>query len=87
VYAYQMAFESCGFLVCGNGMLEPGFEKVALYAIDSEPQHATRQLPCGLWTSKLGELEDIQHETLEALEGVEYGRVILIMRRPVRDVN
>jgi hypothetical protein len=87
VDAYQKALETCGFLVCSDALLEPGFEKVALYAIGSEPQHAARQLPNGLWTSKLGDLEDIKHETLEALEGAEYGRVVLITRRQLSDVS
>lgn len=54
-----------------------------------EPTHAARQLPSGAWTSKLGEWEDIEHDTLEALEGSEgrgeaYGRVALILKRERR---
>ena len=87
IYAYQRAFESCGFSVCSNSGLELGFEKLALYALSGEPQHAARQLPTGMWTSKLGTLEDISHETLEALEGEEYGTVVLIMRRAIGGVS
>lgn len=32
------------------------------------------------WTSKLGELEDIEHD-LTDLEGAAYGKVVLLMKR------
>lgn len=61
--------------------MEPGFEKVAVFAISEDiPAHVARQLPNGRWTSKLGQLEDIEHE-LHALEGAEYGRVVQVLRR------
>jgi hypothetical protein len=87
IEAYQKAFESEGFAVCGNAALESGLEKVALYAIGTEPAHAARQLPTGSWTSKIGTVDDIEHETLEALEGEDYGRVVLIMERRSRGVS
>ncbi len=81
--AFQEAFLSLGYLVCADEALEAGFEKVALFAdADGFPTHATRQLTTGRWTSKLGELEDIEH-ALHDLEGVEYGSVVLVMRRQV----
>jgi hypothetical protein len=82
VEACRQAFVICGFEVCDSAGMELGFEKVAIYAQGSELTHAARQLPNGCWTSKIGELEDIEHETLEALESTEYGQVVLIMRRP-----
>jgi len=42
--------------------------------------HAARQLPEGRWTSKLGELEDIEH-ALHDLTGTVYGSVVLVMKR------
>jgi hypothetical protein len=36
------------------------------------------------WTSKIGELEDIGHDGLSALEGEAYGNVAQIMKRPSR---
>ena len=50
------------------------------------PLHAARQLPNGRWTSKLGELEDIEH-VLHDLEGAAYGSVVLVMKRPVPTVD
>jgi hypothetical protein len=82
--AFQQAFESLGYAVCAGEALEAGFEKVALYAqADGFPMHAARQLSSGRWTSKLGELEDIEHG-LRDLEGAEYGTVVLLMKRPLR---
>src|SRR5262245_4674501 len=60
--AFQEAFATLGYVPCADEGLEAGFEKVALFA-DAKgiPLHAARQRPGGLWTSKLGEREDIEH--------------------------
>ncbi|MEW6252254.1 MAG: hypothetical protein AB1716_16570 [Planctomycetota bacterium] len=79
--ALVSVFESLGYSRCGSGALEPGVEKVALYAISRTWSHAARQLANGEWTSKLGEDEDIQHETAECLEGPAYGTVYCFMKR------
>jgi hypothetical protein len=58
-------------------------DKVALYMTsDGEISHAARQLPSGRWTSKLGAYEDIEHNTLAAIEGDAYGMVAQILKRP-----
>jgi len=77
---FQEAFGTLGYTLCQDENLEPGFEKIAMFADDQAPQHAARQLPNGRWTSKLGELEDIEHG-LRDLEGVEYGKVVVLMKR------
>jgi hypothetical protein len=65
-----------------NWDLEPGFEKVCIYVNDSgSPEHVARQLESGKWTSKIGKLEDIQHDTLGGLEGTEYGTPKVILKR------
>ena len=72
--------------MCEDGNLEPGYEKVAIYAMDGEPTHAARQLQNGWWTSKLGKYEDIDHDSLEELQGYgfgDYGRVAVFMARPL----
>lgn len=80
--AFQDAFASLGYVVCDDEDLETGFEKIALFANqEGVPQHAARQLLTGRWTSKLGELEDIEH-ALRDLEGTAYGLVVLVMKRP-----
>jgi hypothetical protein len=81
VGAFVKAYETLGFEVCENGELEAGIEKLAIYATpDGRPQHVARQLPDGVWTSKLGRLEDIEHE-LDGLCGELYGTVQRFMKR------
>lgn len=83
--SYIQAFNSIGYAECDTADLVPGFEKVALYADETgEPQHAARQIESGVWTSKLGELEDIDHNTLRGVEGRQYGTVVRILKRPRR---
>jgi len=80
--AFRDALARLGYLECDGDELEAGFEKIALFANDQGiPLHAARQLPNGQWTSKLGELEDIEH-ALRDLEGAEYGSVALVLKRP-----
>jgi hypothetical protein len=68
-----------------NYSLQNGFEKVAIYAKGRQnPTHAARQLPSGVWTSKIGDEEDIEHVSPTVLEGREYGMVAVVMKRPVK---
>lgn len=72
--AFVQAFATVGYVLCDDGELEPNTEKVVIYAdADGLPTHAARQLPFGLWTSKLGQLEDISHHTLDSISGTLYG--------------
>ena len=75
------AFRVLNYKDCEDDSHEPGFEKIAIYAKDGDPQHVARQLESGVWTSKLGDDEDISHNTLEALEGEFYGNVVALMKR------
>lgn len=62
--------------------LERGIEKVAIYVKSQQnPTHAARQLPSGIWTSKIGEEEDIEHISPAVLEGAFYGTVAVVMFR------
>jgi hypothetical protein len=77
------ALASLGYSQCETETLEAGSEKVALFADSSNtPKHAARQLPNGRWTSKLGLLEDIEHD-LADLQGEAYGTVVVIMKRQI----
>ena len=78
--AFRDAFASLGYTVCDSEELETGHEKIALLALAGVPKHAARRLSSGRWTSKLGFLEDIEHD-LHDLEGTQYGSVIIIMKR------
>lgn len=82
IHSFILAFKTLGYEPCENAELESNYEKVALYAAaDQTPTHAARQLPNGDWTSKLGQLEDIRHGTLEEIAGTAYGEVVQILRR------
>jgi len=81
--AFHDAFATLGYQTYASEEPELGFEKIALFANDKgEPKHAARQLPNGRWTSKLGKMEDIEHD-LHDLTGTVYGSVVLVMKRPV----
>lgn len=75
------AFKSLGYEECDHGELETGVEKLALYGSGLMYTHAARQLPDGRWSSKLGQLEDIVHTTVEAIAGNDYGEVVQFMKR------
>lgn len=87
---FKAVFEGRGYFECESDALEAGFEKIAIFADYAEtPTHAARQLQGGKWTSKLGDWEDIEHDSLSDLESAPlmdslYGTVSLIMRRPIR---
>ena len=81
--ALEQVFETMGYAVCDSGEIEPGYEKIAIYAQNGEWTHAARQLTDGGWSSKLGPFEDITHPSPESLTGGIYGNVHCIMRRPI----
>lgn len=89
IESFILAYKEVGYAKCPTQSrdLEEGIEKVAIYVdVEGVPTHAARQLATGTWTSKLGEWEDIQHDTLEAMEdsdgqGLGYGKVALMLRR------
>jgi hypothetical protein len=78
--SFVEAFATLGYERCSDDKPEVGYEKVAVYAIGKNVKHMARQLPNGLWSSKLGHWVDIEH-TLRGLEGQNYGYVIAILRR------
>jgi hypothetical protein len=79
---FVRAFEWGGYVKCNDGNPVTGIEKVVIFLKDSLPTHAARQLESGVWTSKCGHLEDIQHESLTNLEGSTYGKAVQFMQRP-----
>jgi hypothetical protein len=82
VRSFILAFKLQGYRRCRSGNYETGFEKVAIYAtLFGEPKHAARQLGSGVWTSKLGDYQDITHTTCFLLEGDGYGRVVAFLKR------
>src|SRR5438477_4656346 len=49
-------FRRAGYEVCASPAFEEGYEKVAIYVErrDGSPVHVAKQLPSGVWTSKMG---------------------------------
>jgi hypothetical protein len=81
---FVSAFESLGYQVCETADYEAGFEKVALFVNPQNiPKHAARSLANGAWTSKLGDMEDIEHPTLTSIEGLAYGKAVAFLRREI----
>jgi hypothetical protein len=79
---YLSAFQGEGYEQVGSAEFEIAYEKVAFFVnAAGQPTHAARQLENGHWVSKLGELVDIEHAQLAALEGESYGTVAVVMRR------
>ena len=69
-----------GYQKCDNSELEEGYAKVAVYVNQQGPQHTAIQLESGLWSSKLGNRQDIEH-SLDALEGEFYGKPIVFLKK------
>ena len=81
IEAYKKLFESLGYKECSSYEYEDLFEKVVIFSDrDGIPTHAARQLNDNIWTSKLGQLEDIEH-TLHGLDNSDYGSIAVIMKR------
>ncbi|MCK9581516.1 MAG: hypothetical protein M0Q92_13860 [Methanoregula sp.] len=83
VDAFIKMFGKFGYSPCENRELEDGYEKIAIYANDTAVTHASRQLPTGKWTSKLGQSHDIEH-TLIGLNSKKYGMVQQILKRKIK---
>ena len=81
VPTFEDAFRTLGYEPCTEGDWEQDVEKVAIYVKDNKVTHMARQVANGLWTSKLGRAEDIEHENTIELEGKQYGNVICYMSR------
>lgn len=76
------AFEHEGYELCDDDGFDNEWLKVALYykPETNEWTHAARQLRNGVWASKLGQSNDIEHGTPYTLEGDVYGKVYCIMK-------
>lgn len=82
VDAFIRAYGTEGYAVCADGALDPGHEKIAIYVDASgTPTHSALQLASGKWTSKMGDFEDIEHETVNDVGGPTYGTVAAYLSR------
>lgn len=74
-------FEKHEYVVCDTHELENDFQKIALYELKGECKHAALQIFNGLWKSKMGMLEDIEHSDPFSIEGPSYGIAKVFMKR------
>jgi len=91
VPAFLKMFGLFGYGECDDPNLAPKSEKIAIYydpiGTSNTPAemttHAARQLVSGHWKSKLGPFHQIEHYTLECLNGIDpaYGEPIKFMDR------
>lgn len=83
-------FENYGYVCCENSDLETGVEKAVIYGRGDLPLHAARQMDNGLWTSKIGSLELIEHHLdafdIATQEFANYGSVLQFLSRQKRQV-
>jgi hypothetical protein len=78
------ALLAVGFVACSDGEVETGFGKVAVFALSPmEYTHVARQMPSGIWTSKLGVDVLIEHDAPGVVAGGAYGTLIQFMKRPL----
>ncbi len=91
--SFIMLFENLGYHRCS--LTDTGFElfykKVVIYAQFGiygdqrwEFTHVADEIHAGVWTSKLGPDEDIQHNTPQSLEGNcgdEYGKIYQVLKK------
>jgi hypothetical protein len=83
--ALVAAYRTVGFVECDDGEPAAGFEKIAIYGSDDGTySHAAVLRENGMWASKLGELEDIEHGSLDAILCEAYGTVRKFMARRSR---
>ena len=81
VEAFIKAFETIGYKQCLNFHFEDKIQKIAFYVDpNNKVKHAAIQTNTGRWKSKLGDLEDIEHD-LRDVEGKKYGQANVYMSR------
>ena len=89
VEIYAQALETLRFKRCQKPRWEKGVLTIALFTKpNGHFAHAAKLLANGKWSSKLGDWEDITHNTLAALESdgtrEAYGKVAIYLRKRIR---
>ena len=81
--AFEAAYASLGYEPCDSPDFERDCQKIAFYVRDDEVQHVALQPSDrkGIWKSKLGNLEDIEHELEAIAREQSYGFPTHFMRR------
>ena len=66
---------------------ELGCQKMTLYDVQGEFQHASIQMPNGRWRSKMGQGPVIEHRNPESLSDGIYGNPTAYMRRALNTLT
>ena len=78
---FTSLYENLGYTICDSWEFENRFQKIAIYVFQNSCKHAARQNYDGMWTSKLGLLEDICHSDPFSLSNSSYGDPVRFMKR------
>lgn len=86
--AYIESYRQIGYEVCEEELPEKGYLLIAIYVDhDGEPSHAAKYNPeTGLWESKLGVRQDVEHDFADEFilnEGVDYGTLAIFMKKQI----
>jgi hypothetical protein len=79
--AVVAALGTVGYVPCGDGQPEAGYQKAAVYARGDTATHVAVQLD-GRWSSKLGREWTVCHDTPEGVAGAVFGSVVAFVQRP-----
>lgn len=77
-----LMFEGQGYVCCAPEAADAHDDVIVLYASANRLRHVARRTLDGWWASKLGALNDIEHETLDAVASPYCGSPLRWMRRP-----
>ncbi|HEX6095037.1 MAG TPA: hypothetical protein VF432_01840 [Thermoanaerobaculia bacterium] len=84
VSAFIKAFATLGYEPVDVGMrrFDPNVSRLAVFSRDGKrATHVCREVDDGLWVSKLGRAEDVEHG-LDSLGEYDYGTVHTLLVRP-----
>ena len=88
IESWREIFEREGYEETHSRDIEPDYEKIAIYVSleDFLPSHVAKS-DGRRWKSKLGKGQDLEHASLDLLEGDqfdEYGVVEVVLRRAIK---
>src|SRR5689334_8875462 len=81
VQTVESIIRTHGFTVKIDASTNPDADAIAIYAEGNEWTHFAR-FATGVWSSKLGDGNDVVRMHLEDLEGNIYGKVVMVLSKP-----
>lgn len=83
-----LVYKRHGFVEHDGPLPLDDHEIIAIYGEEEENgafYHAAKLRSDGRWGSKMGPDDDLAHNTLHAIEGEEYGKAVVFMKRKQRN--